>query len=220
MTTHHTLITFSLFSRRVRVIRFALVCLVLSLLPQSVHASSESQPVESSSKLVTSASANTTADMPTLSVTFSPVHLALSVFEVAGELRLSPKLSVVGIAGAGAMPAGEDLEQSTRVLIWELGAQGRYYVVGTFRHGVSVGAETMYVGADGDLDGVEVGANGLSIAPFVGYKYAASWGFTVDGQIGYEWLAMKSRADSGVESTSDMSSHAGMLLNLNLGWSF
>ncbi len=221
MTTHHTLITVSLFSRRVRVIRFALVCLVLSLFPQSVHASSESQPVESSSTQVASVSADTTADMPTLSVTFSPAHLELSVFEVAAELRLSPKLSVVGIAGAGAVWAKEDLDQSARALIWELGAQGRYYAIGNFRHGMSLGVETLYVGADANLGDAEWSANVLSIAPFVGYKYAASWGFTFDGQLGYGWLAAKNRADDGVETSSNQSSYAGLLvLNLNLGWSF
>lgn len=102
--------------------------------------------------------------------------------------------------------------------VWEAGAQLRWYALGSFRHGLQLGAELLYVHASGDLllSDDEATASGAALGPFVGYKYAANFGLTVDVQAGAQYLAvagddeMDEDADSGVIP----------LLNLNVGWSF
>src|SRR5687768_4310361 len=68
------------------------------------------------------------------SLTMSPVHLALPVVELTGEFRLLDKLGVAAVAGAG---------NSSGIFVGEAGAQIRYYLIGTFIHGMQVGGEIL-----------------------------------------------------------------------------
>jgi len=159
-------------------------------------------------------SGSVAAAEPHVSLTVSPVHLVIPMAEVTAELRATSKLAASVIAGAGAF---RDEDTNTKITLVEVGVSPRYYLLGTFRHGLELGAELLYLhaGAD-DLTGSNVRAAGLSVGPYVGYKWIARVGFTLEAQVGASFLAV--RGDSETMSTSD--SRVGPLLNLQTGWSF
>ena len=143
------------------------------------------------------------AKVPKLSVTTSPLLLAFGVLELTGEYALTNKTSVAAIVGAGSIFGVE---------VFEAGGQVRHYVVGSFRHGlgfgIEVGASTVLVDANGDIDS----AAGYSAAPFLAYKYVAGFGLTVDLNAGIAYR----RVTDDESAESDV----GLMLNLNLGWTF
>jgi hypothetical protein len=146
-----------------------------------------------------------------VSLTLSPIHLLLPMLEVTGEGRLADKVGVAGIVGFGSV--GD-------LALFEAGAQGRYYVLGTFDHGMEVGGELLYVGASGEMDGVQASGSGLSAGPFLGYKFAARFGLTVDVQAGAAYTFVTAEASGGGEAASAEDSALSPLVNLQLGWSF
>jgi hypothetical protein len=147
------------------------------------------------------------------SLTISPFHLASPILELTGEARAADKLGLALVGGVGRY---SETQAGVKVSagVYELGAQARYYLVGDFRHGMQLGAEALYLRlADARLSAT---GEGLAIGPFAGYKYTTDVGFTVDVQLGFEYLAV--RAHDDVSSTKD--STYIPLLNLNVGWSF
>lgn len=153
----------------------------------------------------------------TMSITLSPIHLGIGpIVEVTGEWRAAPKIGAAGILGFGKYEPPDDPNVFD---VFEAGASLRYYVLGDFSGGLQLGFEALYVKLSTDsVNGSNVSAigNGLSLAPFIGYK--AIWsGFTFDGQIGASFLAVSAEADNG-ETAEDQD--VGVLLNLNVGWSF
>ncbi len=103
--------------------------------------------------------------------------------------------------------------------MFEGGVQGRYYLLGSFENGMQIGAEMLGIYAStnaGASSGITATGTGLAVGPFLGYKYVAPFGLTLDLQGGVEVLAVS--ASGGGSSAS-----AGAvipLLNLNIGWSF
>ncbi|MDY0060386.1 MAG: hypothetical protein RBU45_11285 [Myxococcota bacterium] len=163
-----------------------------------------------------------------LSLTLSPIHLAMPVLEVTAEYRVLPKLGVAGFLGAGQYTqeteiGGTVVDEDT-FLVLEVGAQVRYYVLGDFDHGMQLGAEVLYLHLSGDdLSSSTVSGSGAGVAvgPFLGYKIATRIGFTFDVQLGYQVILVSAEAsnDQGQSATSDETS-GSPLLNLNVGWSF
>jgi len=76
-----------------------------------------------------------TVDDFAVSVTLSPVHLIVSTVELTGEFKISDKSSAAVIAGYGSYFG---------VSLLDVGAQGRGYVVGDFKSGVSLGGEVLF----------------------------------------------------------------------------
>lgn len=154
------------------------------------------------------------ADVPdvqhNLSITLSPVHLVLPILEVTGEYRITDKFGLAAVLGAGRIKDG-----SSTFGAFELGAQARYYVLGSFVHGMQLGAELMYVAVASDSQQM-VNGQGLSTAPFVGYKIAANGGFTFDCQLGAAYTVIQANSGSSTVSGSGWA----RFLNLNVGWSF
>lgn len=146
-----------------------------------------------------------------VSITFSPIHLTLPVFEVTGEYRLQDKMGVAAIGGGGSVDG---------TTIIEAGAQFRYYVLGSFIHGAQVGAEAIFVHADASDSNIEVTGQGFGLGPFVGYKIATNLGLTFDAQVGAQYVIATADASSGSAQASADDSDVIVLLNLNLGWSF
>lgn len=138
--------------------------------------------------------ANDNADH-TQSVTLSPVHLAAPMLEAAYEYSLGGPSAVQGIAGIGA---------TSGVFLFTLGGQYRHYLLGNFSRGVGVGGEVTYT--NGSLGGVS--ASALTAGPLATGKYAFGFGLTGVLDVGYQ-AVLASGATGG-----------GLLLNLNLGWSF
>ncbi|MBI5516166.1 MAG: hypothetical protein HY909_20445 [Deltaproteobacteria bacterium] len=151
------------------------------------------------------------------SITFSPIHLILPMFEVTGEFALRPRVSVAGILGLGAIKvSGETFG------IFEIGAQGRFYVLGDFTHGLNLGVELLYLGISnaGSSSGFLANGAGLSLGPLLGYKLATRVGFTLDIQGGAAFVVAGARASGGGTTATASQSQIIPVLNLNLGWSF
>jgi hypothetical protein len=103
----------------------------------------------------------------------------------------------------------------------EAGAQFRYYVLGTFIHGLQVGAEVLYLYlSNSDDSTIEASGDGLAVGPFLGYKIATNLGFTFELQGGVQYLFASAKAESGNVSATAEDSNIIPLLNINLGWSF
>ncbi len=150
--------------------------------------------------------------MPIAALTISPFHLIVPMIEVTGEFRVARKLGVAVIGGAGAI---RDMDTNALIKVYEAGASLRYYVLGSFRHGMQIGGEAIYVKASTDNTGVEVRGRGLGLSPFLGYKWTSRIGFTIDTQLGVTFITL--RADSATQTKQE--SKVGPLVNLNVGWS-
>jgi len=161
-----------------------------------------SQPAAASEKTVDDFYASLTLSLPLLDV---------PLFEVTGEFKVADEVSV-GIIGAYGNPNG--------VSAFEVGAHGRYYLLGDFKAGMQLGAEVVYLrgsAAEGSVSGT---GSQLTAGPFIGGKWIADVGFTVDGQAGVQYITSSVQAYDGQSSAETSASGVGPLLNLNLGWSF
>jgi hypothetical protein len=146
-----------------------------------------------------------------VSLTFSPIHLFLPVVELTAEVRLPVDFSVAAIGGYGGHQG---------VTLWEAGAQARYYLLGSFEHGMPIGVEALYIGAGDSRQGVRARATGLAVGPFIGYKFAADVGFTIDLAGGFQYVTLSASATDGSNRASLSENTIIPLINLNLGWSF
>lgn len=151
---------------------------------------------------------------PSVAITISPVHLVIPMAEVTVEARVADRFGIAAIAGIGSF---RDAVTDTRIALYEGGASARYYALGSFGKGLQVGAEAVYVFAATDNTDVEVRAAGLALSPFVGAKWTHSSGFTLEGQGGVSFMALRAKAETGAMSER---SGIGPMLNLNLGYSF
>ena len=159
-----------------------------------------------------------------LSLTISPLHLLLPLLEVTAEYRVGPRLGVAGVGGIGAITATTSADDSVRFFATEVGASVRYYVTGSFQRGVQVGAEALYLYLKIDESSTSVditgAGDGLSIGPFLGYKWIGRSGFTFDAQGGLAYAATRSSASDGTTSATASDNRLYPLLNVNVGWSF
>lgn len=148
-------------------------------------------------------SAQTPPRPPSLSVTISPLHLLNPQVHVTGERRIGPRLSVAATLGAGRV---SDEGETFRIL--EVGGQVRTYLLGSFAHGVMVGADVGYVDVNGRPASALEMLVGTRAGAVLGYKTILKRGFTGEVQLGpvYVW------GDAGSEWQT--------VANLKLGWSF
>jgi hypothetical protein len=162
-----------------------------------------------------------------VSLTFSPLHLILPEVRVMGEVKLNPKVSVAALAGYGSVGVNTTGSGGVvdRVTVWEAGGQFRYYPIGTFEHGMQLGAHLEYIGASasGSSGDVKVfgAGNGVVMGPFVGYKLATKVGFTLDlqGGVGYEVVTASANTSNGTTATASANQFVP-LVNIQVGWSF
>ncbi len=157
------------------------------------------------------------ADEPAVATTTSPLLLFVPMAELTTEFRVTPRFGIAAIAGIGRFR-----ERSTNapVSLYEGGASLRYYALGSFRKGVQLGFEAIYIHATTTSMTVNVRAAGLGVAPFVGYKWTHGSGFTLEGQIGATFMAARANAQSGSTMASEEDSKVGPMLNLQAGYSF
>jgi len=157
-----------------------------------------------------------------LTIMWAPIRLVIPVFEVTGEYAINQKLGVSVELGGGqrSVTAGADTAKGTEL---EGGAQVRYYVLGSFRHGMELGAEFLeeYVKFSEPLPGsiVGVAAGGATVGPFVGYKIATNVGFTFEAQLGARYLVVEPGITGQATGVAAFDKWAP-LLHLNIGWSF
>ena len=149
------------------------------------------------------------------SITISPFHLTTPIVEITVERRVAPSAGMAGILGVGSYEG---------YTVFELGASYRYYLIGDFDHGMQVGGELLYVNASGDTPDNTLSdvSNGLGLSPFIGYKYAAGFGLTVELQGGVTLLVAgrKISHNPSGQSASGEGAAIGPLVNINFGWSF
>jgi hypothetical protein len=158
----------------------------------------------------------------TVSLTMSPIHLLLPVFELMLEARPVDHLGLALIGGAGSVKSSSS-SGSEKFSAYELGAQVVWYPMKPF-HGLVVGAEALYVKVESDeLSEGEVrgSGTGLAVGPLVGYKVLTSGGFTFVAQGGLEYIAVQAEASDKAGNSSEADDSRWIpLVNLNLGWSF
>ena len=152
-----------------------------------------------------SAHAGEAASDHKVSMSISPLHLLNPELHLTGELRLAPKASLAGMLGAGRIT-----DEGKTCGIWEAGGQFRYYLLGSFDHGMMLGADVGYVHIDAQIENPTAYLVGTRAGGFVGYKYSMKIGFTAEVQIGPVYLWGESADTSELQT----------LFNLKVGWSF
>jgi hypothetical protein len=169
----------------------------------------------------------------TVSLTFSPLHLILPVFEMMGEFRPVNGLGLAGIFGYGKITfpvdefdptTGVVQERDVTATVLELGLQTVWYPLDAF-DSLQVGAEFVWLSAEANEVSQSSNAAvavGVAVGPFVGYKLITSGGFTflVQGGAQYVFARAEPEAPSGTTTTTDEATAVIVLLNLNIGWSF
>lgn len=149
---------------------------------------------------------------PSVSLTFSPIHLSLPLVEITAEYNVAPHAGIAVIGGVGKVTSG-----NVTASAYEAGGQFNYYLLRRFT-GLHAGVEAMYMHLDNVNIDSSVTAGGLSIGPYLGYKVAASFGLTFIAQLGVDFLAAKASSTMSSQTASERTVFP--LLNLNLGWSF
>ena len=157
--------------------------------------------------------------MTSFSLTISPIHLLLPILELTGELRLGTQAGLALIGGGGRVTVTAPNATSVRFTVYEMGGQLRYYVTGSFRRGMQVGAELLYVHVNGSLQDITGVASGLAIGPFFGWKTTTHAGFTFEVQGGVEVVTMGSQVNDSSGGSSSSTVDYIPLLNLGIGWS-
>ncbi|MFN0247197.1 MAG: hypothetical protein ACKV2T_09815 [Kofleriaceae bacterium] len=191
-------------------LRPTFACLVLG--PVSLAYAQEPAPLASPDAPATSLNASPRENPLLASITVSPVHFALPAGELTAELAVTPKIGVAVIGGIGSV---KPALSNTRVLVYEVGISPRYYIWGNFRQGVELGVEALYVHASADdATMTTVSAEGLAIGPYVGYKWVARVGLTLEAQLGASYFAVRG------DGVDEEDSRFAALLNLQVGWSF
>ena len=156
-----------------------------------------------------------------LSITNSPIHLALSILELMAEYQVAPKIGAAGILGYGSITETDNWGDEVEIPILEIGGQLNYYLLGNFDKGMQVGLEVLYLNASAEDEDVTVSVDGLAIGPYLGYKWTAGFGLTFDIQAGYEKLLFHGEAEDNFGNELEEEEVTGIpLINLNLGWSF
>jgi hypothetical protein len=164
-------------------------------------------------------------DGPFISLTFSPVHLLLPLFELTVEARVGEYCGIALLGGFGSATLDfEDEEEDISATLWNVGAQVVAYPLEPFES-LQLGVELQYAHAsvDGQLNGRRVSGigSGLAVGPLVGYKLAIDVGFTFFVQGGVAFIAVKADAEDDTGETASTDEKRVLPnLNLNLGWSF
>ncbi len=190
----------------------------------------QANPQAPESGLATPEASHTSRDnsLHALSFTFSPVHLASPILELTAEYKALPQLGLAVVGGFGSTSVTSEATNNSHAFsVWEIGAQARYYALGSFSHGLQLGIETLYTNISDDeiQDGpVLITAEGssFSLGAFAGYKIASKLGFTFEGQLGVQagFFTAEARHDPTSTSAEEKDTKIAPLLNLNIGWSF
>jgi hypothetical protein len=139
------------------------------------------------------------------SISISVFHLLNPELHVTGEMRLGRRLSMAAMLGAGRVT-----DEGTTSTIWEAGGQFRCYLLGSFAHGMMVGADAGYVDVDTPIVNPTAYLVGTHAGGVLGYKFSTKRGFTAEAQIGPVYLWGESAETSEWQT----------LASVKVGWSF
>lgn len=149
---------------------------------------------------------------------------------VTHERLLDERLSLAGLLGAGfALVERQDYDEIdlTGTPVVEAGASARYYLLGSFEHGLQAGGQTTYTHSSFGGGGLSGANQGLRLGAFLGYKVASEGGFTFEAQGGAQYflpLTGDIEDQSGEEGRgvviSGTQASLSPLVQVGLGWSF
>jgi len=145
------------------------------------------------------------------SYTWAPLQLMLPMVELTGEMSLTPKHSLAIVLGVGWPTATTvpnnpfENPQSVQLRAINAGGQYRYYMLGDFDRGVSLGTEILMTDYSGQASDVTAATWSL----LLGGKYAFPFGLTFDLQAG-----------PGVRFGGGHAAELTPVYNANVGWSF
>jgi hypothetical protein len=158
-----------------------------------------------------------------VSLTLSPIHLFLPVFEATLEVRPTDHLGLAVIGGYGSVTLESSLGDSTSFTVYEIGGQVIGYPLDAFES-LQLGAEFIYVHVSSDElnDSTTSGVGlGYAVGPLVGYKLMTNGGFTFVVQGGIQYFHAEAQAEDSSGNSAEADDRDFIpLLNLNLGWSF
>ncbi len=144
-----------------------------------------------------------------ISATINSREIANAFAECRLEYALRPKWSIGSITGFGKDKNGFQ---------YDLGIQQRYYVLGDFNGGISVGTQLIYWNINHQTRNDDVRGHLLYPTLFGAAKYIFDIGFTVDAQVGLSYTTAlvtdRQRTESIVTANWDR------IAVVNLGWSF
>lgn len=162
-----------------------------------------------------------------ITVMWAPLRALFGLAEVTGEYRIADKLGVSVELGGGRRTLTFDTGGSMTDLKsteYEVGAQARYYVLGSYTHGMELGAEILdeYVDFDEPLPAnvAAAAAGGLTTGAFAGYKIATRVGFTFEAQLGARYLLAQPPVTAGMGMPVTVEQRWLPMLHLNAGWTF
>ncbi len=168
-------------------------------------------------------------------IAISPLHLVFTTVDLTAEFNLGRRVSVaaIGTLGSVAFNRIADIQNSSlrsdgNFLLWGVGAQINYYMLGNFNSGLRAGAQVRYTDASFSSDvtdgarteAVKGSGTGFSTGLYLGGKWTSSIGFTINGDLGLGYMHSTASASSASESVSERTSRPVVLANLNVGWSF
>jgi hypothetical protein len=160
---------------------------------------------------------------PAVSITLSPLHFALPLLELTGEFNIDRRIGMALIGGYGSVVSESNNQRFKRTLpVYEIGGQLRYYLAGSFSHGMQIGAEILWsdVRDVSAINNLHATTSGVALGPFVGYKFISRFGFTLDTQFGFQHINIKAKDPQSYNDVSAEDKRIMALLNINIGWSF
>ena len=124
--------------------------------------------------------------LPRFSVLADPLFLRAPIGELVGEVALGRRVALAALMGIG-WTAVRSPTLTTHFLVYDAGAQLQYYLLGTFRQGLQIGAEILYCRYDSPFTHQDaIVGDAIRVGPFAGYKRVLRSGFTLEGQLGYQ----------------------------------
>ena len=95
-----------------------------------------------------------------------------------------------------------------------------FYPLQSFRS-LFLGAELRALFARSEVDDIVVRGSAFGGAGYLGFKAMASFGLTFVGQLGYQFMDLEATGTGPNGETQTVhADFTGLLLRLNLGWSF
>jgi hypothetical protein len=149
-----------------------------------------------------------------------PLFLRAPIGELVGEVDVGRRVAIAALMGVG-WTAVRSPTLTTHFIVYDAGAQLQYYLLGTFRHGLHIGAELLYFHYDSPFTHQDpIVGDAIQVGPFAGYKRVLNRGFTLEGQIGYQRRRVWQSTSGEPASSPLLRTGSGLLLNLRFGWSF
>jgi hypothetical protein len=144
-----------------------------------------------------------------LSATINSKEILNAFGECRFEYALHPKWSIGSITGFGKDSTGFQ---------FDLGIQQRYYLLGDFSGGISIGSQLIYWKINHKTTSDDVQGHLFYPSIYGAAKYIFDIGFTLDAQIGLSYTTAIISDQQNSEQI--FTSNWDRIALLNLGWSF